>query len=153
MKKRKATQHLVQSKPQPNILNHRWNRKKKRYTSANINGISTCPKPKITINNKKSQSSFYLCFLLPKTTCWENTMKHLFPKCEAFKMHILKYTYARDFPLKIIGGATAAKIQKPMCTCMDKWEHTSETFFQLSGFQKIIKNDNYLILIRIIMMK
>lgn len=29
-------------------------------------------------------------------------------------------TYVREFPLKIIGGATEAKTQNATCTCMDK---------------------------------
>jgi len=31
---------------------------------------------------------------------------------------ILEGTHVRDFPLKIIGGATAAKMQKAMCNCI-----------------------------------
>jgi len=33
------------------------------------------------------------------------------------KIIIFKGTYVKDFPLKNIGGATAATMQKPMWTC------------------------------------
>jgi len=32
----------------------------------------------------------------------------------------MKSTYVRDFPLKTIGGATAAKIQNPRWSCKQK---------------------------------
>jgi hypothetical protein len=57
---------------------------------------------------------------------------------EPSSMQHLKETYARDFPLKTIGGATAAKMQKPMWSCMESTETTNEGFSRGSSKGKEI---------------
>lgn len=48
-------------------------------------------------------------------------------------MQFKKGTDVRDFPLKTTGGATAAKTQKIMCTCLEGMENLIRTLRETSA--------------------